>query len=133
MVAWMVTAATTVKSTEPSIQGTWKMVSFQYDRDPVEKLKENQMTFKTFTRTRWSSASFDKITNKIAGNCGGTYTLQGNQYRETVEYYSWGNEVIGKTFTFTIEIEKGMLHQKGFMEWKGNSNYLIDEWYVRVD
>jgi hypothetical protein len=133
VVAWVVTSATTVNSTGPSIQGTWKMVSSQYGKNPVETLKENQVSLKTFTRTRWSSAGFDKQTNKISSNCGGTYTLKDNQYKETVEYYSWGDEAIGKTFTFTLEMENGKLHQKGFMEWKGDKQYLIDEWYIRVD
>lgn len=133
VVAWIVTAASSVNSTEPSIQGTWKMISSQYGKGPVEMPTENQVTLKTFTRTRWSSTSFDKQTNKISSNCGGTYKFQDNQYKETVEYYSWGDEAIGKTFIFTLEIENGKLHQKGFMEWKGDKHYLIDEWYVRVD
>lgn len=129
---WLVVAAAPAPVDTP-IKGTWKMISFQYDKAPIETLKENQVSHKMFTGTRWSATSFDKITNKITGIGGGTYTIKGDRYLETLDYYSWGDEVVGKTFTFTMTIENGMLHQKGYMEWKGNSNYLIDEWYVRVD
>jgi hypothetical protein len=133
VVAWLVVAATPNPPVDTPLKGTWKMVRFQYDKEPMEMVKENHVSHKMFTGTRWSAASFDKLTNKINGNCGGTYTIKGDQYKETLDYYSWGNEVVGKTFTFTMTVENGMLHQKGTMEWKGNPSYLIDEWYVRVD
>lgn len=129
----VVAAAPREMPADTPIKGAWKMVRFQYDNEPWKTVGENEISHKIFTGTRWSAASFDKTTRKIAGSAGGTYTISGNQYSETVEYYSWDSEVCGKTFAFTMTIENGMLHQKGTMEWKDNKNYVIDEWYVRVD
>lgn len=118
---------------DTAIKGTWRTISYQYGKEQKVTNKENEMTYKMFTGSRWSSNSFDKKTKQIGGIGGGAYTINGDQYQETVEYYSWDSSVCGKKFTFTMTIENGMLHQSGFMEWKGDPKYLIDEWYVRVD
>lgn len=118
---------------DKQIKGAWKVVSSQYGKEPTVVRGENEISHKLFTGTRWSSASFDKNTNKITGTAGGTYTIKGSVYMETVEYYSWDADVVGKTFKFSMTIENGKLHQKGFMEWKGDPNYVIDEFYSRVD
>lgn len=126
-------AAHSSQNTDDSIKGSWKAVRTQYGNDPMKALSENEISHKLFTGTRWSAVSFDKNTNKITGVAGGTYTIKGSDYTETVEYYSWDSSIVGKTFKFTMTIENGMLHQKGFMEWKGDPKYQIDEWYKRVD
>lgn len=120
-------------SADTPIKGAWKAIRTQYGNKPMVTLTENEISHKLFTDTRWSAVSFDKITNKITGTAGGTYTIKGSDYSETVEYYSWDPDVVGKTFKFTMTIENGILHQKGFMEWKGDPNYTIDEFYSRVD
>jgi len=115
------------------IKGAWKMIRSQYGKEPMVVSDENEMGHKLFTGSRWSAVSFDKNTNKITGTAGGTYTIKGSDYLETFEYYSWDSDVVGKTFKFSMTIENGMLHQKGFMEWKGDPKYTIDEFYSRVD
>ena len=118
---------------DTSIKGAWKAIRTQYGNEPMVTLTENEISNKLFTGTRWSAVSFDKSTNKITGTAGGVYTIKGSDYMETVEYYSWDSDVVGKTFKFTMTIENGMLHQKGFMEWKGDPKYTIDEFYSRAD
>ncbi len=115
------------------LKGAWKAIRSQYGKEPMVTLTENEISHKLFTGTRWAAVSFDKSTNKITGTAGGTYTIKGSDYVETVEYYSWDSDVVGKTFKFKMTIENGMLHQKGFMEWKGDPAYTIDEFYSRVD
>jgi hypothetical protein len=131
--ALLFSASTPETNSDTQIKGAWKALQTQYGKEPVVTLTENEISHKLFTGSRWSAVSFDKITNKITGTAGGTYTLKGSDYKETVEYYSWDSEVVGKTFQFTMTIENGMLHQKGFMEWKGDPKYTIEEFYSRVD
>ncbi|NJN42911.1 MAG: hypothetical protein HC811_12440 [Flammeovirgaceae bacterium] len=132
-VACLLTSASLKTNSDTPIKGAWKATRTQYGKEPMVTLSENEISHKLFTGTRWSAVSFDKITKKITGTAGGTYTLRGSDYKETVEYYSWDSEVVGKTFQFTMTIENGMLHQKGFMEWKGDPKYSIEEFYSRVD
>lgn len=116
------------------IIGTWRMVSYQYGstKEPVVQVTKD-VGYKTFSGTRWSAAAYNVDEKKFIGAGGGTYTLKGDQYVENVEYYSWGSETVGKSLTFKLTIENGRLHQKGFMEWKGNKEYVIDEWYEKVE
>jgi len=132
-IACLLSAASSKTNSDTPVKGAWKAIRIQYGNEPMVTLKENEISHKLFTGTRWSAVSFDKDTKKITGTAGGTYTLKGSDYTETVEYYSWDSEVVGKTFKFTMTIENSMLHQKGFMEWKGDPNYIIDEFYSRVD
>lgn len=132
-IACLLTAATSKKNSDTPIKGAWKLLRAQYGNDPMEDLGPDELTHKLFTGTRWSTAFYNKTTQKIGGTGGGTYTIKGDQYIETVEYYSWDSETVGKTFTFTLTIENGLLHQKGFMEYKDNPKYIIDEWYKRID
>ncbi|MEJ0055556.1 MAG: hypothetical protein WDN75_07815 [Bacteroidota bacterium] len=118
----------------PEIHGTWKIIKAQYGNEPLrDYTKETDLVYKTFTTTRWTGVFYNLAKKTFAGSGGGTYTLKENQYRETVEYYSWDPEAVGKTFVFTMTLEKGLLHQKGFIEYKGNPEYVIDEWYTRID
>lgn len=134
LVAVALTAATFPDTpTDTPIKGSWKMVRYQYGKDPMKNMTDPYVSYKTFTGTHWTGAGYNKDTKEITGSCGGTYKLKGNQYDETIEYYSWDPKVAGKTFHFVMTIENDMLHQKGTMEWDGDANYVIDEWYSRVD
>jgi hypothetical protein len=132
-IACLLSAASSKTNSDTPIKGAWKLVRAQYGNDPMEDLGPDELTHKLFTGTRWSATHYDKGTKKISGTCGGTYKVKGNQYHETIEYYSWDPATEGTTATFTITMEKGMLHQKGTFVYQGNPNYIIDQWYVRVD
>lgn len=130
---FLMAASTPEMKSDTAIKGAWKLARAQYGNGTMEDLGGDESTYKLFTGTRWSATHYDKGTKKINGTCGGSYKITGDQYVETVEYYSWDPAVEGKTFTFTMTIENGMLHQKGTIEYKDNPKYLIDEWYLRVD
>ena len=123
------------QTTTTPVKGSWKMVKSKYgdEKEYTDYAKEGLLTYKLFTGTRWAGSSYDTKTRKISGTNGGTYTLTGQTYTETVEYFSWDATTEGKTFQFSVTIENGMLHQFGYIEYKGNTKYLIDEWYTRVD
>jgi uncharacterized protein (DUF2147 family) len=121
-----------IPTESPNIAGTWQAVRAQYGNDPMQEIKDKTI-LKTFTGTRWSAAWYSRDKKVFEGAGGGTYLLKGNQYTETVEYYSWDAPTVGKTFTFTMSIENGMLHQSGFIEYRDNKRYIIDEWYKKID
>src|SRR5690349_7531774 len=110
-----------------TIMGTWKCVRARYGNSEM-KDRTDQDIYKVFTTSRWSSVFFNKAEKKFDGAGGGTYSLQDAKYTETIEYYSWDSEAVGNTFTFTLKIENGMLHQSGTITYKGDPNYIVDEW-----
>ena len=119
---------------DTDIKGSWRLVKSQYGNDPAKTdyEKENIMFIKMWTGTRWSAVSYFKD-NKIGISDGGHYTISGDQYVETVDYFSSDATVVGKTFRFTLKMENGLLHQFGYMEYKDNPKSLVDEWFRRVD
>src|SRR5258706_77376 len=128
---FVITIASGFVPPKDNITGSWKCVRSKYGNAEM-KDRSDEDVFKIFTATRWSTAFFNKAEKKLGGAGGGTYTLKNEKYAETVEYYSWDAEAVGKTFTFTLKIENGMLHQTGTMEYKGDLNYPIEEWFKRV-
>jgi hypothetical protein len=118
----------------PTIVGSWKAVKTQYGKEPMKTRGEDDFTvIKTFTGTRWTGAFFNQKTREFDGAGGGTYKLKGERYEETIEYFSWDKEAVGQTVIFTLKMENGMLHQYGILEYKGDKNYVVDEWYTKID
>lgn len=131
--ACLLIAAAIHAPVEAPIKGSWKLVRAQYGSGEMKDLTPDEQVYKMFTGTRWSGAFYSTKKKKFDGAGGGTYVLKGDQYLETLEYYSWDPEAVGKKFTFTMKMENGLLHQKGTIEYKGNPKYVIDEWFERVD
>lgn len=116
------------------VKGSWKVVKARYGSDPEKTYGASDMSIiKTFTGTRWTVAYFEKGTKVFSGAGGGSYTLSGESYVETIDYYSWDEANVGTTATFSLKMENGMLHQYGTIAYKDNPKYIIDEWYKRID
>jgi hypothetical protein len=134
LAALLLVAATPRKTpADANIKGAWKLLRAQYGESAMKDQSPDDFAYKLITDTRWSSAYYNLKEKTFEGAGGGTYTLKGDQYTETIEYFSWEPEATGKKFNFTLKIEKGLLHQVGTIEYKGNPKYVIDEWYERVD
>ena len=72
---------------------------------------------KMITDSHWSATQFDPRDGSVRFHHGGTYTLKGNEYVESVEYANQNtSERVGKTAKFKITIEGDTLTQIG----KGN-------------
>jgi hypothetical protein len=132
---FIISASPKEPTADTQIKGAWKMLKSKYgdEKEFVNYKKDELASYKMFTGSRWAASVYDLQKKKISGTAGGSYTVKGDQYVETVEYYSWNAATEGKVFTFTLKIENGMLHQFGHMEYQDNPKYLIDEWYTRVD
>jgi hypothetical protein len=73
---------------------------------------------KFFTGRHWNITQADPKTGVTIYHHGGTYTLNGDEYVETVEYANESTKkLIKQTFKFTIKIEGDTLTQTGI----GNS------------
>ena len=122
-------AATESHATAPSqlaqnLMGTWILVG---EPGAVVEAPATGGRLKFFTGSHWCITQADPTNAITIYHHGGTYTLNGNQYAETVEYANESTKcLIKKTFNFTIKIEGDLLTQIGI------SNSWTEVW-KRVD
>jgi hypothetical protein len=90
--------------------GTWAFVG-----SPGDEAKPPATGFrlKFFTGKHWTVTNADE-SGKVVYHLGGTYTLDGEEYAETVKYATEINaSQIGKTFKFKIKVEGDKYTQVG--------------------
>jgi hypothetical protein len=73
------------KTLRASLIGTWKLISAKYDGQEND-LPKTSPTIKHVTPAGFVFLSYDKDTGKMSRAGGGTYTLKGETYTETIEY-----------------------------------------------
>jgi hypothetical protein len=90
--------------------GTWVLVGTPDDEN---KSPAAGTRLKFFTGKHWTVTASDEA-GKVVYHHGGTYTLDGDEYAETIKYATEGTEsVIGKTFKFKIKVEGDKYTQIG--------------------
>ncbi|MBX9582795.1 MAG: hypothetical protein K2X87_21015 [Gemmataceae bacterium] len=91
--------------------------------DKPEDPPEKGGRLKFFTGRHWAITDYNPDTGKVIFHHGGTYTIDGDDYAETIEYANKITaELIGKTFKFKIKVEKGTYTQVG------NGNEFTERW-----
>ena len=94
-----------------SLLGTWILVG---EPGKVGEAPAAGGRLKFFTGRHWIITQADPKTGVTIYHHGGTYTLNGDEYAETVEYANESTkELIKQTFKFTIKIEGDTLTQTG--------------------
>ena len=94
-----------------SLLGTWVYVG-----EPGHEGKTPAAggRLKFISERHWTNTQADRDTGLTIYHHGGTYTLQGNEYVETVEYANESTrELIKKTFKFTVAVEGDTLTMIG--------------------
>ncbi|PKV52824.1 hypothetical protein ATE84_4952 [Aquimarina sp. MAR_2010_214] len=130
------TAPTISKSKEvKKIEGAWKMVYGEIKEGDSVKIKD--MTTSDFIKIIGKDhfAFFNQDHTNPDGfyGGGGTYTLEGNTYTETLQYCAV-EAVRGHKFPFTVEIKGDTLIQYGLEEVKeANIKRYVVEKYIRKD
>ncbi len=94
-----------------NLLGTWVLVG---EPGKVTEPPAAGGRLKFLTGRHWMITQADPETGVTVFHHGGTYTLDGDQYAETVEYANENTkELIKETFKFTIKIEGDTLTQTG--------------------
>jgi hypothetical protein len=89
--------------------GTWILVG---EPGKVSEAPATGGRLKFFTGRHWCITQADPTNGLTIYHHGGTYTLNGDQYAETVEYANESTRsLIKKTFNFTIKVEGDTLTQ----------------------
>ena len=102
--------------------GTWVLVGTP---DKVGEAPKSGGRFKFITGKHWVITQADPETGKVVFHHGGTYTLDGDNYAETIEYANENTaELIKKTFKFKIKVEGSTYTQIGV----GDDNPFSEVW-----
>jgi hypothetical protein len=130
-------------SLQEKLIGTWELVSaiqikkdttISTRNDAVQMIKIINSTHFSFLKHALNPKKDSTIAHQF-GAGGGKYVLKGNNYTETLEYFSY-KEYEGHDFSFQIEIKGDTLIQRGEEKYKdlgiGNENVKIIETYVRM-
>jgi len=91
--------------------GTWVLVGTP---DKVGEAPKSGGRLKFFTGKHWVITQADPDTGKVVFHHGGTYTLDGDSYTETIEYANESTaDLIKKTHKFKIKVEGNTYTQIG--------------------
>jgi hypothetical protein len=113
-----------------SIRGTWQLTLYKYGsgtsifREP----SPNEGHIKLITDSQFMWAAFDKTTKKIYSSAGGTYTLNGDNYTESIDYGLGMDNYLEKQPTYTVKVEGDNLFLSGNL----SEDYKIEEVWKRV-
>jgi hypothetical protein len=110
--------------------GTWKLVSFKYGTSEpfFRDFPESQQRIKLITETHFTWVQFDAVTMKVHGAAGGTYSLSGNTYTESIDFGLGMDTYSGAKHAFTIRVEG----DKFFLSGSLADGLMIEEIWQRV-
>jgi hypothetical protein len=127
------------KSGSINLNGTWRLISGTTITKGVSEVTDytkDQSMIKIINNTHFAFLKHKLGVAKDSSNQfdagGGSYTLNGDQYTEHLDYYSDKNWE-GKPFTFTVSIVNDTLIQRGIEKVENeNINREIIEKYLLV-
>lgn len=113
------------------LQGTWKLLASKWNAD-TKQFADNTV-YKIYTRSRFAFVYFNPADHSFTGAGGGSYAVDGNQFTERLEYFSFDTTAVGSTQTFHFEIKDGIFHQSGTLNTEKYPGYQIHEFYQRIE
>jgi len=110
--------------------GTWQLVSTKYgDVKEFSGYPPDRRRLKMITSTHFVWVDYGTENKQVSASAGGSYSLVGNKYTETIEFAGAGmDSYLGKKQVFTIAIEDDRLKQSGEL----SDGLKIEEIWKRV-
>lgn len=117
------------KKNSISILGTWQAVSYKYgSQSNFIDFPKNQRNIKLITENYFTGVRLDTTTRKINRMAGGTYTLNGNVYTESIDFGLGMDLYLRQKQTFTIKVEGNIFLLSGSL----SDGLKIEEIWERV-
>ncbi len=92
-------------STGP-MAGLWRITARETNNNQMTQMQRGpRKTLKLLTGTRFQWAAINPQTKQFSGSGGGTYTLNGGKYTETIDFFSRDNSRVGRSLTFDAEVK----------------------------
>jgi hypothetical protein len=118
------------KKDSVTIQGTWQLVSSKYgpSASGFTDFPEIMRRIKVINETHFIWVQYDTLSRRVVSSAGGSYTMNGNTYTESLDFGQSMDEYLKKSHAFTIKVEGDMLFQTGLLA----PDYKIEEIWKRV-
>jgi hypothetical protein len=89
------------------VEGVWKMFSATYSKENKTYLQDSSsyVAVKTIFGNRFSYSYFDSKKKELIRTGGGTFTINGNKFIETLDYAFPESKQVGKPVTYTLDLE----------------------------
>jgi len=115
---------------DSSPQGTWKLELFKYSNrtSDFNNRPASQPRIKLITDTHFTWVTIDTATGRIWEAAGGTYSLKGDTYIESMDYSYNMDSYLGTKSVYTIKVEENILFLSGELSRYGK----IEEIWQRV-
>lgn len=99
-----------------------------------EYIAENNIkALKVITPKHWHVIFTSQSNGEYHGVGFGTYSLDGNNYSERINAFSFDSTAVGKTFDFTIELNDDQWTQTGKINSDKYQNFTVKEVFKRVE
>ena len=121
------------KESNPLV-GLWKMEAADWDggEDP-QPLRVGRVGRKLFTPGHFHVVLYDEATGKMGGNVFGTYTVNNDQFTESILTFTWDSTMVGRSFTFDWTLEEDRFTQSGVLPTPEDVDNRFLEQYRRVE
>lgn len=118
------------KKSRNTITGTWRLDSYKYGTtsSSFTSITPDRPHIKLITENRFLWATYDAETKKILESAGGTFTLDGENYIESIDYGYNMDSYLGSKSNFKIKVEDGMFYLTGVL----SDGYKIEEVWQKV-
>ena len=118
------------KKSGNTITGTWRLDSYKYGTtsNSFTSITADRPHIKLITENRFLWATYDAGTKKILESAGGTYTHDGENYIESIDYGYNMDSYLGSKSNFKIKVEDGMFYLTGVL----SDGYKIEEVWQKV-
>jgi len=112
------------------IIGTWQLDSYKYGptSSSFTTITPDRPHIKLITGNRFLWVTYDAGTKKVLESAGGQYTLDGENYAESIDYGYSMDEYLGTKSKFRIKVEDGMFYLSGVL----SDGYKIEEIWLKV-
>ena len=120
---------------ENHIEGTWQMVYAQTMENDSISIKDlsNTNFIKIINQSHFAFFNQDEVNSDNFYGGAGTYTIDGNNYVETLSFIKF-QEIRGNQFPFHVEIIGDTLIQSGIEEVESAGiNREVIEKYIRIN
>lgn len=116
------------KKSENSITGTWMLDSYKYTSSTVFiKPPVSRQHFKLITDKMFLWSTNNTSTNKTYESAGGTYTLEGDKYTESIDFGYGMDRYLGTKATYTVKVDGDFM----FIAGKLADGYVVEEVWIR--
>jgi hypothetical protein len=136
---FLLSCSTSVQEKKNPIEGTWEMISGKYstpDTTTLFPVSDHERMIKIISKKHFVFVNQDTSRKDYYGFGGGKYTLDGDNYTEHLELFSYPNW-IGESVTFTMKVKGDTLIQSGILPIKkwgfGEYDQDLYEVYIRLD